>query len=300
MARSFFKAAGLLAAQILLLCFLKNFLRLRWAQIETDAEQTVLQTAGITETNPDILENHSTNPFSKIMESLLQTTSNSFCPCCGWSGPKFNEASGRLCECPVCRSRERHRLACYELSNESLTTSNLPHPFRLVHFGAHMEMEKQLNTMERLDQVSVDFFYPGYNIYSELVLKADVTDLKLPDNFAQGIIILHVLEHISKLETAIDELERVLHRFGWIMFEVPCFDEPADCRSARNDTERLRCAGQIDHVWKFTRDNFNTMTARFDCTFPNEVEIGTELVSKAGFRNVLFGGCHAICRPNDL
>ena len=117
------------------------------------------------------------NPFSKIIKSLEnQTTSqNFFCPCCGWSGSNLEwagfGAAKRRCKCPVCDSRERHRLACLELSNEALVATDLPHSFRLLHFGAQKHMEKQINKMSEVDQVSVDYFYPGYN-YSDLVLKA--------------------------------------------------------------------------------------------------------------------------------
>lgn len=236
------------------------------------------------------------NPFTQIMKSFNETGEKLFCPCCGWSGPSFElagvGAAKRPCECPVCRSRERHRLACLELSNEALVATDLPHSFRLLHFGAQKHMEKQINKMSEVDQVSVDYFYPGYT-YSDLVLKADVTDLEFPPNFAQGIIILHVLEHISSLDIALRELKRVLHPSGWIMIEVPCSEKSADCRNLENDTQRVECSGQRDHVWRFTHADFLMMVADLTCQFKDDLE--NELVRKAGL-----GGnhpCHAICRP---
>ena len=175
-----------------------------------------------------------------------------FCPCCGWTGTVFESIKNiKDRRCPVCGAVERHRLVCTILANSSFTTTTLPHPFRLLHFGPHETMEKNINLISNVDQISVDYFYPGYK-YSDLVMQADVTNLLIPTNFAQGIIILHVLEHISELEKAFSELVRVLHPNGWIIIEVPCKSgNTIDCRDSKTDAERIKCAGQHDHVWKF-------------------------------------------------
>jgi ubiquinone/menaquinone biosynthesis C-methylase UbiE len=41
-------------------------------------------------------------------------------------------------------------------------------------------------------------------------LHADVTNLQFPNGFANGIIILHVLEHVRELQKATEELMQVL------------------------------------------------------------------------------------------
>lgn len=124
------------------------------------------------------------------------------------------------------------------------------------------------------------YFYPGYK-YSDLVLHADVVNLSLPTNFAQGIIILHVLEHISKLDTAFSELKRVLHPKGWIIAEVPCRVnvETKDCRGLMTEAERFECTGQRDHVWVFgCKDWTHRLNEHFDCS---QVQFKTLQIKKA-------------------
>jgi len=124
-------------------------------------------------------------------------------------------------------------------------------------------MEAAVNQIANVDQVSLDYFAEGHDQkYSWLVLKADVQNLQLFDNFAHGILILHVLEHIPDLEKAMAELKRVLHPCGWLLVEVPCsFDDESrshtvDCRDFTSDRERSDCSGQRDHVWKLNCEDF--------------------------------------------
>ena len=58
-------------------------------------------------------------------------------------------------------------------------------------------MEREISLIKRVDQISLDYFAPGY-AYSPMTLSADVASLSFPENLRDGIIILHVLEHIRK------------------------------------------------------------------------------------------------------
>jgi SAM-dependent methyltransferase len=132
-------------------------------------------------------------------------------------------------------------------------------PFRLVHFGPQQGMMNVINRfLPSIDQVGVDYFAESYIYDKSRTLHADVTDLKFPDNFANGIIILHVLEHIRALETAAKEMLRVLAPGGWIVMEVPCNQkkETKDCRKFNESVDLISCAGQRDHVWSFNCRDF--------------------------------------------
>ena len=120
-------------------------------------------------------------------------------------------------------------------------------------------MEAEITVMPNVDHIGVDRFYPGYK-YSNMTLHADVQQLSFPDGFADGIIILHVLEHIPDLQKALAELSRVLrNKSGWAFIEVPCASgdgfSTKDCR-LNTAKERLTCAGQHDHVWRFGCNDF--------------------------------------------
>lgn len=205
------------------------------------------------------------------------------CPCCGWTGPSFKMIKRRKVPrlCPRCGSLECHRRGCAlalaggterrgpdaSCASPMLvppqTSQEAGIPFRLVHFGPHRKMESLLAHSGHVDQVSLDFFAPGYTqLYdSNHVLQGDVTNIRLPDAFADGIVILHVLEHIAALDQALQELRRVLKpTTGWILAEVPCrpkgMNGTRDCRTMTGMEERVKCGGQWDHVWMFDRNDF--------------------------------------------
>eukprot|EP00889_Picochlorum_renovo_P007542 jgi/Picre1/34572/NNA_002040.t1 len=102
----------------------------------------------------------------------------------------------------------------------------------------------------------MDFFQEtntGNYKYSD-TLFGDVTKISLPDEFVDLVIILHVLEHVPRVEKALAELNRVLKPKGSMIVEVPCWDIPKNIFCGLNSTwkERIKCAGQNDHYWKFS------------------------------------------------
>ena len=249
--------------------------------------------------------------FSEHIDKFLSDSSDHElrCPCCGTistsmgSFDSANPMNGRMC--PVCKTLERHRKACIMLGTgvkrneinfdkacastsdkckkqELLTRTdpaeNAQIPFRLLSFGPHPQMEKVLNQAPNVDHIGLDFFAEGYS-YSPLTFHADVTDLKLPPKFADGIIILHVLEHITELDTALSELHRVLKPTGWMMFEVPSYVDQSkptsDCRGKTKE-EKLKGCGQVDHVWKLNDPAMDAslVKAGFKCYDVNRSDYG--------------------------
>eukprot|EP00584_Thalassiosira_punctigera_P017860 CAMPEP_0172560700 /NCGR_PEP_ID=MMETSP1067-20121228/89847_1 /TAXON_ID=265564 ORGANISM="Thalassiosira punctigera, Strain Tpunct2005C2" /NCGR_SAMPLE_ID=MMETSP1067 /ASSEMBLY_ACC=CAM_ASM_000444 /LENGTH=372 /DNA_ID=CAMNT_0013350557 /DNA_START=64 /DNA_END=1182 /DNA_ORIENTATION=+ len=257
------------------------------------------------------------------------------CPCCGWHGAEMNTCGANTvwarpnCECPVCKSRERHRRVCAMLGGGRIRGSAsagdesdtiMPMltgpserrergvPFRLAHFGPHIQMEKVLNAGGGIDQVSLDFMVETYQ-YSSLVMHADVTDIPLPSHFADGVVILHVLEHVPDREKAMRELRRILFKTsGWLLVEVPCTRKTLghkDCRGKEHAEtkfrkhadgttkayeDRTKCAGQWDHVWAYDCDEFASDLDRsglscysVDNSDPADFGIGAPFVTKFSF-----------------
>ena len=203
----------------------------------------------------------------------LQHGQQRVCPCCGWTGHVFDNVPSHSHRpdglCPSCRALERHRVSCAFLGTHSPDIFNvtLQEPgakqsnmFRLIHFGPHQQMGNVLDKAW-IDHIWVDFKPEMYNHGGSSVTKtlfADASDLKLPDNFAHGMLMFHVLEHVPELEQALLEMKRVLKPQGWLLLEVPLrhATETRDCRNLETDQARIDCAGQYDHVWNFGRKDF--------------------------------------------
>jgi len=213
--------------------------------------------------------------FETVVKKRQHTVTYRFCPCCGLiledeKFSVFGAAKPPDRACPRCHAAERLRRVCTLLADtkrnvEDVGTpwlqppTGLNRPFRLLSFGPHPQMEAEITVMPNVDHIGVDYFYPGYK-YSNLTLHADVQKLSFPDGFADGIIILHVLEHVPDLQQALGELSRVLrNESGWAFIEVPCASSDGfstkDCR-LNTAKERLTCAGQHDHVWRFGCNDF--------------------------------------------
>lgn len=227
--------------------------------------------------------------ISAFVQLQRDESTRRLCPCCGWSGSVFDTVPwGKRRKdglCPQCQSCERHRRTCAllgsrpDLLQQSVGGNSTTSVFRLLHFGPHKQMDKMINQVEpRVDQVGLDYFADDYkNLYSGSTLHGDVQNLQLPTNFANGIIILHVMEHVPELEKAFAELKRVLAekngatKEGWMVVEVPFLSrngqQTADCRGAKSGSERYKCAGQSDHVWAFAQGDFERRLkeAGWDC-----------------------------------
>ena len=202
------------------------------------------------------------------------------CPCCGWTGPAFSKFRGRMnARCRRCNAKERHRkfcatLACGDKLNFTITDqrdeSSNNHPsseqqhkdhqqFQLLHFGPEHAMFTLLEQLEpKINQTGLDYF-TGNHFYKDAQF-GDVTNLThVPDNAIDGIVILHVLEHVRALDRALAELKRVLR--GWMYVEVPCRSFPngksVDCRRYTQPKDLLACAEQADHVWNYDCDDFS-------------------------------------------
>eukprot|EP00588_Corethron_pennatum_P031924 CAMPEP_0194341752 /NCGR_PEP_ID=MMETSP0171-20130528/90645_1 /TAXON_ID=218684 /ORGANISM="Corethron pennatum, Strain L29A3" /LENGTH=236 /DNA_ID=CAMNT_0039107207 /DNA_START=152 /DNA_END=858 /DNA_ORIENTATION=- len=138
-----------------------------------------------------------------------------------------------------------------------------------------------------------DYFAPGYH-YSQTTVRADVQDIPLNDESFEGVIILHVLEHVPNLEKALRELSRVLKGGGFVHHETPCYHDVnsliessslknglkpppqftgqvQNCTKSRIEDEKPGICRQKDHLFGYTcnylRESFEKYG--FECIHPN-------------------------------
>lgn len=214
------------------------------------------------------------NSFKDILRNHTDSKAIGFCPCCGYAGELLDyyhpdvKRTRSNAECPVCGARERHRLACFGLAFEITPSTR-----RILHFGPQVKMQLQLDDIKSIDQISMDFFQEtkrGTYKYSATTVFGDVTNIQLPDEFVDLIIILHVLEHVPNIQRALGELNRVLKPKGSMIVEVPCSPSLADnifCGFNSTAEERIKCGGQNDHYWRYSCRNFFNLVnnASFSC-----------------------------------
>jgi len=227
---------------------------------------------------------------------------NYTCPCCGWSGPKFDPVSygkGRNdAICPHCQALERNRNTCAFVGShpeildvveqEKDGDVQQSNALRLFHFQPHKPTAMVLdNSTYRLDHIWMDYHDDIYNeMTSTKTIHVDLGDLQFPDNFTHGVFLFHVLEHIADLDTALLELKRVVKPNGWLMIEVPLrdsgFKQSLDCRNLSSNEERVKCGGAHTHRWRFAQTDFEQRLAEyFECT--DTAKMIVDRVGKAAY-----------------
>ena len=257
-------------------------------------------------------------PLSNSLQhivSLLNSSSPKMqpCPCCGafLLRSRFLRFNGRKeAMCPVCKTVERHRAACFNLAAHGLVAANVSglRPTRVLHFGPEPAMVSAItagSVPSRLQHRGVDFFHHNTGRYDGGTEFADVRALTFPANHFDVIIAVHVLEHVDRIKTALGEIKRVLAKpHGTAILEVPCWNRQRltvsiDCRMDNATGRRTRC-GQEDHVWRFACSAFEDMLrlSGLHCrdsklrttlsTLPPDVrKVGRRVLSRSAFPQYL-------------
>lgn len=157
------------------------------------------------------------------------------------------------CQCPVCRSLERHRTLCLYLDRNPQLLSGEGNKIKLLHFGPEAAFIDKFIKEDNIDYYPVDI-NPHFPNIREVV---DITDIPYADNTFDLIICNHVMEHIPDEQRALKEMLRVLKCGKTAIINVPVFSNlDITLEKEEYNTPELRNQyyGQVDHVRKYGND----------------------------------------------
>ena len=166
------------------------------------------------------------------------------CNICGTTR-EFTTANGRpASECPICKSRERHRLLLIYLEHElKLFDKKLD----VLHFSPQSAEETVFGHQP-------NWRYMTSNISTSEDIRLDLTDIRMVDDLWDIIIVYHILEHIPDDQKAMREMFRILRPGGRAFVQVPLelglratHEDP----SITDPRQRNKHFGQHDHVRKY-------------------------------------------------
>lgn len=170
------------------------------------------------------------------------------CPCCEWTGLRFrtlafDEYARGDAYCPNCRSLERHRA----LSSFYPTfLASLPRrPGRAIHFAPEKSLVPSIKPFCGVYQTS---FYPAKG-WADLNL--DLTNLDLPDESCDLLIMNHVLNCVPDDKPVIREMARVLTP-GGIVLATMGFKEGRTSEHPRASNQTYREYGIDDLASTFS------------------------------------------------
>jgi SAM-dependent methyltransferase len=145
------------------------------------------------------------------------------------------------CHYCYCLDRERHLFMYFD---KLLLWDNFKQT-KILHFAPENALIKKITSLEPKEYIKGDLFP------KDDWLKIDVCNIFYEDNYFDFIICNHVLEHVSNLSQAIQELARVLKKGGIAILQTPVseliFNHFEDKNINTNDL-RLCFYGQEDHV----------------------------------------------------
>lgn len=198
--------------------------------------------------------------FKYRVLALALRGKNVTCPCCNHSfitflpGGVVNKKAN--VKCPYCYSNERTRsLALYLKMNPSMFFDSM----NLMHAAPEHVFGKWFSKM-KINYIPTDIEPARYGAKT---IKADVTDLQFDDEFFDGIICCHVLEHVPDDIKAMQEMYRCLKKDGWAILNVPVSPKPGlktyEDFSITDPKERLKHFGQEDHVRIYGADYYDRL-----------------------------------------
>jgi SAM-dependent methyltransferase len=143
--------------------------------------------------------------------------------------------------CPVCFSRERHRLAWNYLER------NLPNGgkgIRLLHLAPEPELARRLRSRQGIEYVCGD-------INPIDGVRLDVHAMPFPDDCFDYVYCSHVLNMVRDDVAALRELGRVLRPGGAVLLQVPLADEPQTMEAQPGWTADQHIAAFCDPlIWR--------------------------------------------------
>jgi SAM-dependent methyltransferase len=152
--------------------------------------------------------------------------------------------------CPVCRSKEPHRLSCLYFQQKS----GLFHAGEtLLHIAPEPEFERRLRQWARRNRMS----YRKGDIRLQGDEHLDVRDLPFADHAVDLIYCCHVLNMVREDGAAMRELFRVLRPGGTALLVVPAYCQGAtSLEPLDTDGDRIRCFGYPDIIRMYTDSDY--------------------------------------------
>jgi SAM-dependent methyltransferase len=171
------------------------------------------------------------------------------CNICG-STTVFKKAAKRpSTECPVCKSRERHRLLIHYLEHGA---KMFQQKLEVLHFSPQEAEETVLRHQPNWRYVTTD-----YEHTEDLGL--DLTAIDQPNDSWDLVIVYHIFEHIIEDQKGMKELYRIVRPGGKAIVQVPLELAQAEIHEDPTITsakERAKHFGQANHVRKYSIKGF--------------------------------------------
>ncbi|MBK9284925.1 MAG: methyltransferase domain-containing protein [Sphingobacteriaceae bacterium] len=172
--------------------------------------------------------------FKKIksIEYLFYLGNNYSCPVCVIKLKKFKTYGGSYSikgqnidhttpnySCPKCGSGIRHRLimAFLKQNHDKLLSGRR----KILHFAPEKYITNFFNHYSNIEYIQADIDPTKF----KNAIKQDITNITLPLNSIDGIICIHVLEHIYEDLIAIQQLNKVLKPGGWLLLVLPIYGD---------------------------------------------------------------------------
>lgn len=179
-----------------------------------------------------------------------------YCPCCNKIfrkfrnfnykkkiyNPKIYESLYKNTICPYCLSLPKHRIICEFLKqNKKKIMDNK----KILIFASETGTELYLK------RNNINF--KTADLYQTADLKIDITNIDLRNESFDVIICNHVLEHVDNYKKALNELNRILTRNGFLILTVPIDKNSKEVieKKFKSDEERKEFYGQSDHLRNF-------------------------------------------------
>lgn len=167
----------------------------------------------------------------------------------------FSEIVGSNIEqfgCPICgaHDRERHLKLYFE---ELKLFQKVPNA-RILHFAPEHHFSQYIASFQPELHIKADLF-PS----SPTVLSLNIEAIPYDDNSFDIVIANHILEHVSNIDAALSEINRVLKPDGIAILQTPFSNQQEttlEDSKINTDELRLQHYGQEDHVRLFGKNIF--------------------------------------------
>lgn len=152
---------------------------------------------------------------------------------------------------------------------------------QVAYFGPEKVHERMLRKLG-VGVIGLDYFAPGYH-YSNTTRKADLSGescggwgkpgyepeacVPVKDASVDGIIIIHVLEHVLPIAPGLEQLARIAKKGAWMQVEVPC-EPKMETHACRKDAASRRLSGtsdvcaQQDHLVAYNCESFKELVEK--------------------------------------